>query len=53
VGRGPTGDALGGRYVWCSDVLIVRDAGIGDMTHVLADLVKSGEHARILHRLDE
>ncbi|WP_240805262.1 hypothetical protein [Streptomyces sp. A1547] len=31
-----SGEALGGRYSWCSDGLIVRDPGIDSMTHVIA-----------------
>jgi hypothetical protein len=47
-----SGEALGGRYFWCSDGLIVRDAGISNMTQVLAGLVEIGEHTEILRRLD-
>ncbi|MFF9671480.1 MULTISPECIES: hypothetical protein [Streptomyces] len=48
-----SGEALGGRYFWCPDGLIVRDAGISNMTRVLTGLIENGEFARILHRLDE
>lgn len=34
-----SGEALAGRYFWCSDGLIVRDAGISNMTQVLAQVV--------------
>ncbi|MEL5961183.1 hypothetical protein AADR41_41605 [Streptomyces sp. CLV115] len=48
-----TGEELGGRYFWCSDGLIVRDAGIGSMTEVLVGLLDSGDLTGILRRLDE
>ncbi|MFI1200716.1 hypothetical protein ACH4VR_14915 [Streptomyces sp. NPDC020883] len=48
-----SGEALGGRYFWCSDGLIVRDAGISNMTQVLAGLIETGEFTQILQRLDE
>ncbi|MFJ8348466.1 hypothetical protein ACIQ9J_19235 [Streptomyces sp. NPDC094153] len=47
-----SGEALGGRYFWCSDGLIVRDAGISNMTRVLAGLIETGEFTQILQRLD-
>ncbi|MGW5481786.1 hypothetical protein [Streptomyces sp. NPDC004008] len=47
-----SGEALGGRYFWCSDGLIVRDLGISNMTQVLTGLMESGEFTQILHRLD-
>ncbi|MFE7171219.1 hypothetical protein [Streptomyces sp. NPDC057616] len=46
-------EALAGCYFWCSDGLIVRDAGIGNMTHVLAGLIKNGDFTQILQRLDD
>lgn len=48
-----SGEALGGRYFWCSDGLIVRDPGIDSMTHVIAGLLESGEFSQILQRLDD
>ncbi|WP_405638240.1 hypothetical protein OHB53_09020 [Streptomyces sp. NBC_00056] len=48
-----TGEALGGRYFWVSDGLIVRDAGISNMTQVLVGLIENGEFAQILQRLDD
>ncbi|MFJ4714356.1 hypothetical protein [Streptomyces sp. NPDC088785] len=48
-----SGEALGGRYFWCSDGLIVRDAGISNMTQVLTGLIENGEFAQILHRLKD
>ncbi|MEU0431892.1 hypothetical protein ABZ153_09635 [Streptomyces sp. NPDC006290] len=47
-----SGEALGGRYFWCSDGLIVRDPGISNMTQVLTGLIESDEFTQILHRLD-
>ncbi|MEV7076273.1 hypothetical protein [Streptomyces sp. NPDC093990] len=48
-----SGEALTGRYFWCTDGLIVRDAGISNMTQVLAGLIQNGEFAQILQRLDD
>lgn len=48
-----TGEALGGSYFWCSDGLIVRDAGISNMTKVLVGLIESGEFTQILQRVDD
>jgi hypothetical protein len=45
--------ALAGRYFWCSDGLIVRDAGISNMTLVLTRLIQNGEFTRIFQRLDD
>ena len=48
-----TGEELGGRFFWCSDGLIVRDPGIGNMTQVLAGLLDAGDFTQILQRLDD
>ncbi|WP_307711406.1 hypothetical protein [Streptomyces sp. V4I23] len=48
-----TDEALGGRYFWCSDGLIVRDPGIDTMTQVLADLLDPGDFTQVLKRLDD
>lgn len=45
-------EALGGRYFWCSDGLIVREPGVSNMTDVIAGLLDSGEFTQILLRLD-
>jgi hypothetical protein len=37
-----SGEAMGGRYFWCSDGLIVREPGIGSMTDVFVGLLDSG-----------
>ena len=48
-----SGEALGGRYFWCSDGLIVRDAGVSNMIEVLVGLAENGELTQVLHRLDD
>ncbi|MFI8458643.1 hypothetical protein [Kitasatospora sp. NPDC085464] len=48
-----TGEALDGRYFWCSDGLIVRDSGIDNMTQVLAGLLDCGDFTQVLQRLDD
>jgi hypothetical protein len=48
-----TGEALGGRYFWCSDGLIVRESGIDSMTQVLAGLLDDGDFTHVLQRLDD
>lgn len=42
-----TDEALGGRYFWVSDGLIVRDPGIDNMTDVIAGLIGNGELSEI------
>ena len=46
-----TDEALGGRYFWVSDGLIVRDPGIGSMTGVIAGLIENGEFSGIFQRV--
>jgi hypothetical protein len=48
-----SGEALAGRYFWVSDCLIVRDAGIRNVTDVLVGLLETGEFTQILHRLED
>ncbi|WP_131743376.1 hypothetical protein [Actinomadura roseirufa] len=48
-----SGEALEGRYFWCSDGLIVRDAGVSNMTQVLIGLIENGKFTQILQRLDD
>lgn len=48
-----SGDAMSGRYFWCSDGLMVRDLGIEYMAQVIAGLLHSGAFAEILQRLDD
>ncbi|MGW0778789.1 hypothetical protein ACWD01_35405 [Streptomyces sp. NPDC002835] len=47
-----TGEALNGRYFWCSDGLIVKEPGLMPMAEVLIGLLDSGELRQILQRLD-
>ncbi|MER7222177.1 hypothetical protein [Streptomyces rubradiris] len=42
-----TDEALGGRYFWVSDGLIVRDPGVDSMTGVIAGLIENGEFSEI------
>ncbi|MFF0706202.1 hypothetical protein ACFYVC_38475 [Streptomyces tendae] len=42
-----TDEALGGRYFWVSDGVIVRDPGIDSMTGVIAGLIENGEFSEI------
>ncbi|MER7585118.1 hypothetical protein [Kitasatospora sp. NPDC097691] len=48
-----SGEALGGRYFWCSDGLIVRDPGIDNMTQVITGLLDDGDFDQILQHLDD
>ncbi|WP_432846557.1 hypothetical protein ACQPXB_38415 [Amycolatopsis sp. CA-161197] len=45
-------EALGGRYFWVSDGLIVRDPGVSAIVGVLEGLLDNGDFASILQRLD-
>ncbi|MFF0868584.1 hypothetical protein ACFYUV_42990 [Nonomuraea sp. NPDC003560] len=38
-----TGESPGGRYFWCSDLIIVRDVGYEGMAAAIRDLISSGE----------
>ncbi|WP_371524933.1 hypothetical protein OG302_01350 [Streptomyces sp. NBC_01283] len=46
-----TDEALGGRYFWVSDGLVVRDPGIDSMTDVIAGLIEKGEFSEIFQRV--
>lgn len=46
-----TDEALGDRYFWVSDGLIVRDPGIDSMTGVIAGLIENGEFSEIFQRV--
>ncbi|MFD4899422.1 hypothetical protein [Streptomyces sp. NPDC058411] len=46
-----TDEALGGRYFWVSDGLIVRDPGIDNMTDVIAGLIENGEFPEIFQQV--
>ncbi|AJF69354.1 hypothetical protein [Streptomyces vietnamensis] len=45
-----TDEALGGRYFWVPDGLIVRDPGIDGMTDVIAGLIENSEFPDIFQR---
>jgi hypothetical protein len=46
-----TDEALGGRYFWVWDGLIVRDPGIDSMTGVIAGLIENSEFFGIFQRV--
>ncbi|NEE26312.1 hypothetical protein G3M53_12665, partial [Streptomyces sp. SID7982] len=46
-----TDEALGGRYFWVSDGLIVRDPGIDSMTDVIAGLIENDEFTDVFQRV--
>ncbi|MGW7574499.1 hypothetical protein [Streptomyces sp. NPDC054765] len=43
-----TGEDLNGRYFWCSDGLIVRDAGIDNIAQVLTGLLDCGDFTQVV-----
>ncbi|MFH8872385.1 hypothetical protein ACIBCC_11970 [Streptomyces griseus] len=46
-----TDEALGGRYFWVSDGLIVRDPGIDSMADVIAGLIENDEFTDVFQRV--
>ncbi|MFD3780325.1 hypothetical protein [Streptomyces sp. NPDC058612] len=48
-----TGEALNGRYFWCSDGLIVKEPGLMPMAEVIIGLLDNGEFRQVLQRLDD
>jgi hypothetical protein len=48
-----TGEVAGGRYFWCSDGLIVREAGVANMTEAISGVLDEGDFEHILQRLDD
>jgi hypothetical protein len=48
-----TGEYSAGSYFWCSDGVIVKDPGIGNMTRALAAIYDEGHHAFLLSRLEQ
>lgn len=48
-----SGEALGGRYFWVSDGLIVREPGIDSMTDVIAGLIETDEFSAVFQRLED
>jgi hypothetical protein len=47
-----TGEALGGRYFWCSDGLIVQEPSVPAMAAVLAGLLESGDFHHVLQQVE-
>jgi hypothetical protein len=47
-----TGEKAGGRYFWCSDGLIVREAGVVNMAEAISSALDEGDFEQILQRLD-
>ncbi|GLW22264.1 hypothetical protein DI270_003045 [Microbispora triticiradicis] len=47
-----TGESLGGRYFWCSDLIIIRDVGFEGMAAAIRDLIESGEIEQACGLLD-
>ncbi|WIX82639.1 hypothetical protein QRX50_18605 [Amycolatopsis carbonis] len=45
-------EALGGRYFWVSDGLIVREPGVSAIVGVLEGLLDNGDFTSIRQRLD-
>ncbi|MEV7509160.1 hypothetical protein AB0O57_14540 [Streptomyces sp. NPDC091201] len=48
-----SGEALGGRFFWVSDGLIVRDPGVDSMTDVIAGLIETDEFTTVFQRLED
>ncbi|MGW4690729.1 hypothetical protein ACWEPM_38455 [Streptomyces sp. NPDC004244] len=48
-----SGEALGGRYFWVSDGLIVKDPGIESMSQVIAGLIETDEFSTVFQRLED
>jgi hypothetical protein len=48
-----TGEVAGGRYFWCSDGLIVREAGVANITEAISGALDEGDFEQILQRLDD
>jgi hypothetical protein len=48
-----TGEEAGGRYFWCSDGLMVREAGVANMTEAIRGVLDEGDFEQILQRLED
>ena len=48
-----TGEAGGGRYFWCSDLVIVPRPGVGAMVAALGELIRSGDIDVILSKVED
>jgi hypothetical protein len=46
------GEALSGRYFWCSDALIVKEPGVLPTAKVIMGLLDDGEFHQVFQRLD-
>ncbi|MBG0827645.1 hypothetical protein HS041_07695 [Planomonospora sp. ID67723] len=38
-----TGENLGGRYFWCSDLIVIREPGFASMIDAVRDMIATGE----------
>ncbi|MEV6605000.1 hypothetical protein [Kutzneria sp. NPDC051319] len=47
-----SGEALGGRFFWCSDGLIVREPGIENMVQVIGGLLDIEEFGDVFRRCE-
>ncbi|MEU2854563.1 hypothetical protein ABZ658_23045 [Streptomyces syringium] len=48
-----SGEALGGRFFWVSDGLIVRDPGVESMSQVIAGLIETDEFSTVFQRIED
>ncbi|MFK0011367.1 hypothetical protein [Streptomyces sp. NPDC091027] len=48
-----SGEALGGRFFWVSDGLIVKDPGVDSMTDVIAGLIETDEFTTVFQRVED
>ncbi|MGW6831843.1 hypothetical protein ACWGCI_00180 [Streptomyces sp. NPDC054949] len=48
-----SGEALGGRFFWVSDGLIVRDPGVNSMSQVIAGLIETDEFFTVFQRIED
>ncbi|WP_406080914.1 hypothetical protein [Micromonospora sp. NBC_00858] len=47
-----TGEAGGGRYFWCSDLVIIPRPGIATMAEALEEMIRSGDGAVALGKVE-
>jgi hypothetical protein len=52
-GWAKSGEALGGRFFWVSDGLIVRDSGVESMSQVIAGLIETDEFSTVFQRIED
>ena len=48
-----TGEAGGGRYFWCSDLVIVPRPGVEAMVAALGEMIRSGDVDKILSEVED